>query len=82
MAAGKSVVATNVRGSRDLVEDGRTGYLVEPGDVAGLAAAMERLIRDSQLRASMDAAGKAKIQDYSLDRVMAEIAVVYGRYLG
>jgi glycosyltransferase involved in cell wall biosynthesis len=81
MAAGKPVVATNVRGSRDLVDDGRTGFLVEPGDVTGLAAALERLMRDPELRASMGAAGKAKIQDYSLDRVLAEMAAIYNRYL-
>lgn len=81
MAAGKPVVAPNVRGSRDLVEDRRTGFLVELGDVAGLAAALERLINVSELRSSMGTGGKAKIQDYSLDRVLNEMAAVYGRYL-
>lgn len=46
MAAGKPVVATDVRGNRDLVDDGHTGFLVRLGDVCGLAAALERLICD------------------------------------
>lgn len=81
MAAGRPVVATNVRGNRDLVDDGCTGYLVEPGEVEGLAVALERLARDPELRASMGAAGREKIKDYSLDRVLAEMAAIYGRYL-
>ncbi|AFV10528.1 glycosyltransferase EpsD [Thermacetogenium phaeum DSM 12270] len=81
MAAGKPVVVTDVRGSRDLVEDGRTGFLVRLGDAAGLAAALERLARDPELRTSMGAAGREKIREYSLERVLAEMAEVYGRYL-
>lgn len=81
MAAGKPVVATNVRGSRDLVDHGRTGFLVELGDVRGLAAALERLARDPGLRASMGAVGREKIRDYSLERVLAEMENIYERYL-
>ena len=36
MAMGLPVVASNVRGNRDLVEKGRTGFLVELGDISGL----------------------------------------------
>lgn len=44
MAAGKPVVATDVRGNRDLVEQGTTGFLVKLGDVEGLATALEELV--------------------------------------
>lgn len=81
MAAGKPVVATNVRGNRDLVEDGKTGLLVEPGDVDGLAAAIEKLVSDPELRAKMGAAGQKKVQDYSLEKVLTEMAAIYDRYL-
>jgi glycosyltransferase involved in cell wall biosynthesis len=82
MAASKPVVASNVRGNRDLVEDGGTGFLVEPGDVPGLVKALERLISDPKLRVAMGAAGKEKIRDYSLEQVLVEIASIYDRYLG
>jgi len=82
MAAGKPVVATNVRGSRDLVEHGVTGFLVELGDVEGLAQALVQLIRDPKLRQKMGEAGRAKIRDYSLDRVFDEMSAIYARYLG
>ncbi len=81
MAAGKPVVASDVRGNRDLVEDGRTGLLVELGDVSGLATALERLITDPELRATMGAAGREKIQDYSLEKVLTEMGAIYDRYL-
>lgn len=81
MAAGKPVVATNVRGNRDLVEHERTGLLVEPGDVAGLAGALERLVSDRRLRETMGAAGRKKIQDYSLEKVLEEMTAIYDRYL-
>jgi len=82
MAAGKPVVATDVRGSRDLVENGVTGLLVELGDVEGLAQALLQLIRDPELRKKMGQAGRAKIQDYSLERVLDEMSAIYARYLG
>ncbi|HAZ30432.1 TPA: glycosyltransferase family 1 protein [Candidatus Acetothermia bacterium] len=81
MAAGKPVVATNVRGSRDLVEDGATGLLVEVGDVPGLARALIHLLRDEELRRRMGKAGQAKVRDYALDRVLDEMASIYRRYL-
>jgi len=77
MAAGKPVVATDVRGSRDLVEHGVTGLLVELGDVEGLAQALLQLIRDPKLREKMGRAGRAKIQNYSLERVLDEMSTIY-----
>lgn len=81
MAAGKPVVATDVRGSRDLVEHGKTGFLVELGDVEGLVSALETLIKNEGLRKSMGKAGLEKIKDYSLDRVLCEMEAIYKRYL-
>jgi len=81
MAMGLPVVASNVRGNRDLVEDGQTGFLVELGDISGLAQALERLILDRELRHEMGAAGQKKIQDYSLEKVLAEMDSIYDRYL-
>lgn len=81
MAAGKPVVATDVRGNRDLVEHNVTGFLVKLGDTRGLADALLRLIRDPDLRTRMGQAGQEKIQAYSLDRVLEEMSAIYARYL-
>jgi glycosyltransferase involved in cell wall biosynthesis len=81
MAAGKPVVASNVRGSRDLVENGQTGLLVELGDVPGLTDALEKIITNPELREAMGTAGREKIQAYSLEKVLDEMASIYDRYL-
>ncbi len=49
-ACGIPVVAAAVGGLTTLVEDGETGYLVEPGDAAGFAAHVEEIVADRQLR--------------------------------
>jgi len=64
-----------------VVGKGRTGFLVELGDISGLVRALERLILDRELRAAMGAAGRNKIQDYSLEKVLAEMSSIYERYL-
>jgi glycosyltransferase involved in cell wall biosynthesis len=60
MAWGRPVVATSVGGLTDAVEDGVTGLLVPPGDVAALRTAIERLLGDAELRARLGAAGRAR----------------------
>lgn len=61
MAAGAPVIASRLSGIPELVEDGRTGLLVEPGDADGLAAAIIRLARDTALARHLGAAGRAKV---------------------
>jgi glycosyltransferase involved in cell wall biosynthesis len=81
MAAGKPVIATNIRGNRDMVEHEKTGLLVELGDIGGLAAALEKLIVDPELRAGMGREGSARIKDYGLEKVLKEMGAIYKRYL-
>ncbi len=61
MAHGRPVVATAVGGIPELVEDGRTGLLVAPGDAAGLRVALERLLSDAELRDRMGLAGRNRV---------------------
>ena len=49
MAAGKPVVATRVGGVSEMVEDGETGFVVRPGDVATLADRLVTLLDDQDL---------------------------------
>ena len=62
MASRLPVIATRVGGVAELVEDGVNGLLVAPGDVAGLICAMERLLRDPDLRRRMGQAGRAVVE--------------------
>jgi glycosyltransferase involved in cell wall biosynthesis len=61
MAAGLPVVASAVGGVPELVEDGVTGVLVAPGDPAALAAVLERLLADGDLRRRLGAAGRERV---------------------
>lgn len=81
MALGKSVVVSNVRGNRDLVKQGENGFLVELGDVEGLVSSLKKLINDAKLRAKMGRASLEKIKDYSLEKVLIEMASIYDYYL-
>lgn len=49
MSAGMPIISTRVGALPEMVEDGASGFLVEPGDMAGLADAIERLNTDSAL---------------------------------
>lgn len=57
MTLGRPVIATRVGGIVDLVEDGRTGLLVETNDAGALAAGIERLLDDRELAARLAEAG-------------------------
>jgi glycosyltransferase involved in cell wall biosynthesis len=61
MAAGKVVVATNVGGVADVIEDGRTGVLVPPGDAEALAAAFVMLARDRTTRHRLGRAARDSV---------------------
>jgi glycosyltransferase involved in cell wall biosynthesis len=58
MAYGRAVLATAVGGLTDAIEDGVTGLLVPPGDLQALRAALERLLRDAELRGALGAAAR------------------------
>ena len=78
MAHGRPVVASNVGGIPELVEDGVTGLLVEPGDVDGLRATIERLLQDPALRRRMGLAGRERIVERcSLESVTAATLDAY-----
>jgi glycosyltransferase involved in cell wall biosynthesis len=80
MALGKPVVATAVAGNPELVEDGVSGILVPPRDVPMLAAAVSRLLRDSELTARLAAAGQERVrQNFSTDARIARLEALYLR---
>jgi glycosyltransferase involved in cell wall biosynthesis len=58
MAAGRAVVGCRVGGVPEVVEEGKTGLLVPPGDPAALADAIRSLLADGELRRRMGAAGR------------------------
>ncbi len=69
-ACGLPVVATDVRGCRQVVSPGQTGLLVPLHDPVRLAAAIEEIVRDPALRREMGSAGRRKAEAEFDDRIV------------
>ena len=83
MACGVPAVATAVGGITEQIEDGKTGFLVPPGDSSAMATAIKRLLADADLRASMGQAGVAAARcRYSLQRQSEAFLSWYQEILG
>jgi glycosyltransferase involved in cell wall biosynthesis len=77
------VVASRVHGIPDVVIDGETGLLVPPRDRQALAAALERLASDSDLRRRLGRAGRAFVAGhYSWEENTAQMEALYQAALG
>ena len=76
---GKPIVATQIGGLPELIEDGVNGLLVTPGDRAGLADALRRtLAMDEQSLAAMGANGRAQATTlFTRDRYYREMTALY-----
>lgn len=78
MAAGRPVVATRVGGVPDLVTDGTTGLLVPMDDAPAVAAAIDRVLTDPSLGASLGRAGRARVYPaLSADRLVDDVDRLY-----
>jgi glycosyltransferase involved in cell wall biosynthesis len=78
MAAGLPVVATAVGGVPELVESGRQGILVPPGDRAALTNALRTLSNDSEKRVAMGNAARARAAaEFNVDRMARGYANLY-----
>lgn len=83
MSQSVPVIATRVGGIPDLIEDGKTGLLIEPGDPIDLAKALQTLIQDKQLNRQIVVNGHNMIdQRYNLEKVPGALLHVYHELLG
>ncbi|HPA81523.1 MAG TPA: glycosyltransferase family 4 protein [Thermoanaerobaculales bacterium] len=82
LAAGVPVVATAVDGTPEVVKDGRNGFLVEAGDVAGLARRVSQLLRDDGLHRRLAAAAGEGLDEFDIDRMVREQEELYRWLLG
>ena len=78
----KPVVATDVGGTREVIEDGRTGILVKPGDIQGIAKAAVTLLSDRNKAAQMGAAGKEKVlREFTAQAIAERTEALYRKVL-
>jgi glycosyltransferase involved in cell wall biosynthesis len=78
MSAGRPVVATAVGGTPEAVRDGIEGLLVPPRDPPALAAAIDRLASDAELRLRMGRRARERIEEqFSMERMIDRFAAWY-----
>lgn len=78
MAAGKPVVASRLPALAEVVEDGRSGVLVPPGDAEALAQAVLALLERPELRERLGRAGRKIVeQRFDAERAVARLAEIY-----
>jgi glycosyltransferase involved in cell wall biosynthesis len=78
MAMELPVVALDAGGAPEVVDDGRTGLLSEPGDIDGLAQNLAKLLADGGLRAEMGSAGRERVlQLFTTERQARAVAHVF-----
>jgi len=83
MALAVPCVATRVCGVPEILEDGVTGLLVDPGDARGMADAIMRLLEDTALRRRLAAAGAENVRKrFGVDRALPRYEDLYRHLAG
>ena len=78
MACGRPAIAVDAYGPAEIVEDGETGWLVEPDDVRGLADALVEAVNRPEERARRgERAREVALERYSWPALAAKVAAVY-----
>lgn len=79
MSCSRPMVATRVGGIPELVEDGKTGFLVERGDAQAIADRILKLVADPELRNRMGRAGREVARErFDLERNVEKVLGLYG----
>ncbi len=80
MAAGRAVVATDVGGAREAIEERETGFIVAPGDDEAMAARITELLRDPARARAMGERGRLRVAEkFSCEAQLARTESLYER---
>lgn len=77
MAAGLPVVATNIAGIPEMIDEGETGFLIPPGNPDALTACIRRIVDDPKLSSSFGEAGARQSDAFSVERMVDEYRSLY-----
>jgi glycosyltransferase involved in cell wall biosynthesis len=78
MRAGLPVVATNLNGIPEEVDDGGTGLLVPRGDVSAMASALQKMCDNPEMRIQFGAAGREKfLREFTIHQLLKEVESTY-----
>ncbi|CUS05030.2 putative Glycosyltransferase [Candidatus Promineifilum breve] len=81
-AYGKPVIAANIGGMPELIIEGETGFLVEPGQVESLQQKIRQMVAEPEKRSRMSWACREKARSYSLEAVTSAYLTAYEAGLG
>ena len=82
MAAGRAVVSSAIGGTDELIDDGGDGLLVAPGDAAGLASALRRLLDDAELRKAFARRARERVErDFTPTAMTQRVEAIYEELL-
>ena len=78
MALGRPVIASDVCGMDDVVQDGKTGLLFEGGNVNSFCRTIRRLVEDRALRKRLGAAARKSAKErFNLSRMLGQMDALY-----
>ncbi|MGN0521229.1 MAG: glycosyltransferase family 4 protein [Eubacterium sp.] len=77
MALGNAIVATDVRGNKDLVKDGENGYLVDLDDFEAMAKKINYIIENFDLTEKFRKSNAKMIENYSVEKINSEMLNIY-----
>jgi glycosyltransferase involved in cell wall biosynthesis len=77
MASELPIVATNVDGAREAINDGENGYLHQPHDIEGMARSVIELASNPELRRSMGKRGKARVSEFDIQTSVNHLEEAY-----
>jgi glycosyltransferase involved in cell wall biosynthesis len=77
MAVGLPVIATNIAGIPELIDDTKTGYLIEPGDSDVLASKIDELVWNSKRCELLGQAGQKRVDHFETERMVADYRSLY-----
>ncbi|MFC5542454.1 glycosyltransferase family 4 protein [Ureibacillus suwonensis] len=81
MATGLPLIVTNCRGNRDLVKNGKNGYLIEIDDVDSFVNKIEELYVSKNTRENFGKESRKNIEKYELKNVLGEMKNIYSKCL-
>ena len=79
MYVGLSIIATNCRGNRDLIRNGRNGYLVDTYTTQEFADKIYKIYKNKNISEKFITFNKKEVNKYMLDNVLKEILKIYER---
>jgi starch synthase len=81
MQLSRPVVATRRCGFEEVIQDGESGFLVEPGDAADLSGTLLRVLGDPAMLDRVGAQGRSRVGDFAIDAMARRLADYYEQLL-